>query len=621
MPKDTHTPAETIPPDATADDLVCNRTAAARNQQHNELFFRSLIETIPDPVWLKDADGVYLACNPMFERFFGARESDIVGRTDYDFVDRQLADLFRANDLAAIAAGKSVINEEWVTCAEDGRRALMRTTKTPMLDPDGQLVGVLGITRDITEFKRNEALLTANNKTLELMARGRPLAETLDNIVFNIESQAPGMLCVILLLDADGRHLRHAAGRGVPDGFVRAVEHMAIGPDSSPCNAAASNRKSIFIQDLTQDARWLEYRELAFIHDLRASWIIPILSDTDSVLGIFAAYRREPHALTDIERRLVENATWLAGVAIKRAQDEAARTASEARFNQLASLSMVGIFQTDAAGNCIYLNPRCYEIMGLTADQAAGQGWSQALHPDDREKIVSAWSRAVRDAAPFEDEYRFRTPDGRETWVVGQAIAQRDEEGNISGFIGTLIDLTERKMAEQAIRDSYEQSPVAYQSLNEEGKILNVNPAWLSMLGYRLEEVVGRSIGEFIAPDQVGLLKECFPLFKKNGSIHAAEFDFLSKGREKVTVSLDGRIGYDSNGNFKQTHCVLHNITERKHIELLLNARLNELHRWHEVTLGRETRVISLKREVNSLLGEMGRAPRYSSVELGSEAE
>ena len=119
----------------------------------------AVIRTSPDLMWLKDADGFYLACNPRFERFFGAPEASIVGRTDYDFVARELADRFRSDDLAAIQAGRALRHEEEVRFADDGHQELLEVIKTPMFDQDGRLVGVLGMGRDVTDAKRaREAL-------------------------------------------------------------------------------------------------------------------------------------------------------------------------------------------------------------------------------------------------------------------------------------------------------------------------------------------------------------------------------------------------------------------------------------------------------------------------------
>ncbi len=88
--------------------------------ERSESHLRTLLNTIPELVWLKDAQGTYLGCNKRFERFFGSSEADIVGKTDYDFVDKKLADQFRENDARALAKGKPSVNEEEVTYADDG---------------------------------------------------------------------------------------------------------------------------------------------------------------------------------------------------------------------------------------------------------------------------------------------------------------------------------------------------------------------------------------------------------------------------------------------------------------------------------------------------------------------
>jgi PAS domain S-box-containing protein len=133
---------------------ITERKRAEEALKENEAHLRTLIRTIPDLVWLKDRQGIYLSCNSRFESFFGAKEKDIIGKTDYDFVDKELADFFRKHDKVAMAKGKPSSNEEEVTFAYDGHRELLETIKTPMYRSDGQLAGVLGIGRDITEKKQ-----------------------------------------------------------------------------------------------------------------------------------------------------------------------------------------------------------------------------------------------------------------------------------------------------------------------------------------------------------------------------------------------------------------------------------------------------------------------------------
>ena len=162
-----------------------NETMSSLTRERTHL--HTLVDTIPDLIWLKDADGVYLSCNPSFEAFFGASEAAIVGKTDYDFVDRKLADFFRANDKAAMTAGQPTSNEEWITFASNGYRGLFLTTKTPMRLPDGTLIGVLGIAHDITELRaaidavarhRDELEAHVKQRTHELELAHYQLAET-----------------------------------------------------------------------------------------------------------------------------------------------------------------------------------------------------------------------------------------------------------------------------------------------------------------------------------------------------------------------------------------------------------------------------------------------------------
>ena len=144
---------------------VTERKRTGAKLVESESRLKALIHAIPDLVWLKDTEGVYLACNHRFERFFGASENEIVGKTDYDFVDRKLAAFFRKNDQEAINKAMPSVNEEWIVFADDGHREFLETTKIPIFDAEQRLMGVLGIGHDITEHKLVE--LEQNRQHLE----------------------------------------------------------------------------------------------------------------------------------------------------------------------------------------------------------------------------------------------------------------------------------------------------------------------------------------------------------------------------------------------------------------------------------------------------------------------
>ncbi len=184
------------------DASLLNRSikyAVQRKQAEDELRksegqLRTLVQTIPDLIWLKDKDGVYLSCNPMFERLYGAKEADIIGKTDYDFVDKELADFFAKNDRKAIAVGKPTSNEEWLTFADDGHRALLDVIKTPMFDERGLLLGVLGIGHDISERKKAEE----EKLKLEAQLMQAQKMESVGRLAGGVAHDYNNMLTVIL---------------------------------------------------------------------------------------------------------------------------------------------------------------------------------------------------------------------------------------------------------------------------------------------------------------------------------------------------------------------------------------------------------------------------------------
>ncbi len=185
---------------------------------------RTLINAIPDLVWLKDVDGRYLSCNREFERFFGAPERDIIGKTDHDFVPAALADKFLQNDQDAMEAGEPIRYEEWITYLSDGRRILLETTKLPMRTRDGHLVGVLGVGHDITERQLHQQQLEhiAHFDTLTGLPNRVLLADRMRQALAQTERRKTTL--AIAYLDLDGfKTINDRYGHDVGDRLLKAL--------------------------------------------------------------------------------------------------------------------------------------------------------------------------------------------------------------------------------------------------------------------------------------------------------------------------------------------------------------------------------------------------------------
>lgn len=151
-----------------------------------------------------------------------------------------------------------------------------------------------------------------------------------------------------------------------------------------------------------------------------------------------------------------DSAIWILGAGVditERKEAERALCASEHRYQTLAEVAPVGIFHADASGNCTYINERCCRFSGLSQEDARGDGWLAALHPEDRERLAAEWRSGLQTGRPFRSECRIRHSDGAVAWVFAQAAPDRDASGAVVGYVGAVTNITEQKQAEQTIRN------------------------------------------------------------------------------------------------------------------------------------------------------------------------
>lgn len=160
-----------------------------------------------------------------------------------------------------------------------------------------------------------------------------------------------------------------------------------------------------------------------------------------------------PEPIRDADGQIVGAMNMLVDVTERRHAEDLLRE-SEERFRTLANHAPVGIFQSAANGDTVFVNDSWCAMTGLTREQARGEGWVNALHPDDRQRVLADWSASVRRGVASEAEFRFVRTDGEVVWLHGNAVPLRNSDGDITGYIGTVADINNRKQAEEALRES-----------------------------------------------------------------------------------------------------------------------------------------------------------------------
>lgn len=243
---------------------------------------------------------------------------------------------------------------------------------------------------------------------------------------------------------------------------------------------------------------------------------------------------------------------------------------SEKQFKNLVERMPDGVYKSTHDGKFVEVNNALVKMLGYSSKEellAIDIKKDLYFHPDDRESVH------LQEKHEEMGIFRLRKKDGSEIWVEDNGWYTLNDQGEIIYHEGIIRDISQRFYTERLLKESeekfkllYEKAPVGYQSLDESGQILDVNETWLEMMKYQKEEVIGHSFTRFLTPEYIELGKSNFTKFKTSGYTKS-ELELLKKDGSKVFVQLEGRISHAQDGNFKQTHCVLIDITERRKAE------------------------------------------------------
>jgi len=299
---------------------------------------------------------------------------------------------------------------------------------------------------------RAKALSAAESRAIGMIAGGVALPEVLDELCRTIDVLTPGVVSTVLLMDPDGKRLWPGGGPAFPAALKPAINPWMIGPHRGACGTAAFLKERVIIADVTTDPRWPdEYRELAVSHGLRASWSQPLITSAGAVLGTFAMYYAEPRVPEAADLQLIEAAGQIARIAIQLEQSQAALRESEGRFRLVVNTIPVMLWTSDADGRWTYINQAWNEFAGRTGGSQTVSDWADAIHPEDAGRSVDVYNAAFDRRVPFELEYRLRRRDAEYRWIFDQGVPRFHADGGFAGYVGSGFDVTERKLAEEAL--------------------------------------------------------------------------------------------------------------------------------------------------------------------------
>jgi len=284
--------------------------------------YRDLINASPDAICVIDADAKCVLVNPAGVELAGRSEDELIGSSIANTYLPEERHLLEHRIEKLKAEGSLRFERKFVR--KSGEIIPVEVSLSALRGRYYQ-----AIIRDISQRKRQEALLAGENRVLEMVAKGDSLADILETLCLLVEEQSSDVVASILLMDPNGKQLRHGAAPNLPKGYTDAIDGAFIGPSVGSCGTAAYRREQVIVADIKTDPLWADFRDLALTHSLRACWSTPIFSSEGKVIGTFAMYYREPRSPSSREQDTIKHITHLAGVAIQRKLAEEALRASE----------------------------------------------------------------------------------------------------------------------------------------------------------------------------------------------------------------------------------------------------------------------------------------------------
>ncbi|MGD9787508.1 MAG: PAS domain S-box protein [Sulfuricellaceae bacterium] len=528
---------------------------------------QELLDQLPQHLFWKDANGVFQGCNRAGAAALGlAHPREIVGKTDFDlYPDAAVANLLHHQDMAVLRSGIPRVHET-VPAAANGESAWLDLTKVPLFDPDGRVRGLLISYQDVTAKKQAEISLRQFKQAVEQSSN------------------------TILITDA------HGAITYVSPQFSKVYGYSAEEVIGRNPGLLKSGHTSAETYRALWEALWSGH-----------SWHGEFLNRRKDGSLVWQVATLSP--LLD-EKNQITHFIAIEDDISEQKRIEASLRESEEKFRSLVEDAQLIAYEADPATfRFTYVSPQAEAILGFPLEEwYRDKFWADHLHPDDRAEAVNFCMTATLAGRDHRFEYRMIAQDGHEVWFDDPVRIIRGDDGTPCRIRGLMIDITERKQAELALRESEERFHRLV-DVSEEGilihdgkRLLDTNPALTRLFGYSREEMAALPLLALVAPAHQARVRNA--IRQKRGTPY--EIFCRRKDGSEFTAEVFGKsITYEG----KPARVVtLRDITQRRALEQNL-ARLSRRH----ATLSRVNQLIAYCDSEKELFHDLCR----SLVEVG----
>jgi PAS domain S-box-containing protein len=433
---------------ASIDDLnreISDRVKAEDTLRKSENKYRTLIESLPQVIFSKDRNSIYISCNENYARDLGIRSEDVVGKTDYDFYPKELAEKYRQDDKRIMETGiTGNIEERYI---RQGQEMIVQTVKTPIRDEQGNISGVLGIFWDITERKKAEEALYASHQIIE------GIINAISVRVFWKDKNLVYLGCnAIFARDAGFTDPKDIVGK---DDYQMGWRDQAELYRSDDRQVIESGRPKLLIEEPQTTP---EGNSIALLTSK-----IPLCDSKGEVIGVIGTY------MDITERKNIE-------MALRKGEE---------RFRQVVESAGDWIWEINVDGLYTYASPVVERVLGYKPEEIVGKKYFYDFFvPDVKEKLKKAAFEAFTDRKTFKG---FVTPNihknGSTIIIETSGTPIIDEKGNLCGYRGADKDITERQQKEKELQKIHEElvsashragmAEVAADVLHNVGNVLN----------------------------------------------------------------------------------------------------------------------------------------------------